>query len=425
MCVAVEDGPSDRLLRGGGDDKEKLSDYIGSARSIWTEGTTMKSETPDFLPLRIGCRTTPKTCPFASSLALGASLGLASLLLATGTPAQAAGAIVSTLAGSGAEGSVDGPGDKASFLRPQSVAVDASGNVYVADRYSNKIRKITQAGVVSTLAGSGTVGSADGVGAKASFNEPVGVAVDASGNVYVADYANSKIRMVTSAGVVSTFAGSGAQGSADGPPATASFNLPTGVAVDTSGNLYVADFGNHKIRKVTPAGIVSTLAGSAVQGSIDGPGEKASFQRPQGVAVDASGNVYVADRHNNKIRKITPKGVVSTLAGSGAPGIAGGPGAKASFNEPVGVAVDASGNVYVADYASSRIRMVTSAGIVSTVAGSGAQGSADGREYSASFFVPTGVAVDAAGNLYVADYGNQKVRKITKVVGKRPFGSKP
>ena len=321
--------------------------------------------------------------------------------------------VVSSLAGSGSQGSSDGTGSAASFYHPSGVAVDGSGNVYVADADNNKIRKVSPSGVVSTLAGSGSSGSTDGTGSSASFNGPCGVAVDGSGNVYVADHYNHKIRKVSPSGVVSTLAGSGSIGSADGTGGDASFFFPYGVAVDGSGNVYVADADNNKIRKVSPSGVVSTLAGSGGYGSADGTGSAASFNRPYGVAVDGSGNVYVADGGNNTIRKVSPSGVVSTLAGSGSWGSSDGTGGAASFNQPTGVAVDGSGNVYVADQNNNKIRKVSPSGVVSTLAGSGISGSSDGTGSDASFYYPNGVAVDGSGNVYVADYNNNLIRKIT------------
>ena len=203
--------------------------------------------------------------------------------------------------------------------------------------------------------------------------------MDSAGNVYVADYGNSKIRKITPAGVVAAFAGSGAQGDADGTASAASFNYPESVAVDSAGNVYVADYGNDEIRKITRAGVVTTFAGSGAPGDADGTGSAASFNGPEGIAVDSAGNVYVADYGNNKIRKITPAGVVTTLAGSGAQGDAGGTGSAASFDGPEGVAVDSADNVYVGDEFNNDIRKITSAGVVTTFAGSGAQGGADGQ----------------------------------------------
>ncbi|HTW74975.1 MAG TPA: hypothetical protein VMD56_08680 [Steroidobacteraceae bacterium] len=258
-------------------------------------------------------------------------------------------------------------------------AVDSAGKVYVADYGHDEICEITPAGVVTTLAGSGVQGDADGTGSAASFSYPESVALDSAGNVYVADYGNNQIRKITPAGMVTTLAGSGVKGDTDGTGSAASFNGPEGVAVDSAGNVYVADDGNNEIRKVTPAGLVTTLAGLGAQGDADGTGKAASFNGPEGVAVDSAGNVYVADYGNNEIRKITPAGVVTTLAGSGAQGDADGTGRAASFDGPEGVAVDSAGNVYVGDEFNDRIREVSPAGVVTTLAGAGAQGDADAR----------------------------------------------
>ncbi len=327
------------------------------------------------------------------------------------------GQVVTTLAGSGATGSADGAGAVATFYFPSSVAVDSSGNVYVADTLNRKIRKVTTGGAVVTLAGSGARGSADGTSAAATFELPLGVAVDSSGNVYVADADNNKIRKVTPAGVVTTFAGSGGRGSTDGVSALAAFDYPEGVAVDPTGTVYVGDVGNHKIRKISPAGTVSTLAGSGAPGSADGTGSAATFDGPSGLAVDSSGTLYVADVNSNKIRKITPDGAVTTLAGSGVRGGADGVGTAATFDGPAGVAVDSSGNIYVADLNNNKIRKITSAGQVSTLAGSGPAGSADGAGPDATFNSPAGVAVDSGASLYVADFYNNKIRKITQPAG--------
>jgi len=322
---------------------------------------------------------------------------------------------VTTFAGSISPGDADGTGNKASFYHPSGVALDGSGNVYVVDSYNNQIRKITPAGVVSTLAGSTTQGNTDGTGSKASFYLPIGVAVDSNGNVYVADSGNHLIRKITPAGVVSTLAGSTTFGYADGTGSKASFNYPSGVAVDSNGNVYVADNNNNEIRKITPAGVVSTLAGSTAQGNADGTGSAASFNSPTDVTVDSNGNVYVVDQFNYAIRKITPAGVVSTLAGSTTAGSSDGTGSAASFNAPTGVAVDDSGNLYVADTYNHENRKITPAGVVSTLAGSTTKGSSDGTGSAASFDQPYGVAVDGSGNVYVADYNNHEIRKLTPV----------
>ena len=322
---------------------------------------------------------------------------------------------VSTFAGSG-QGASEGTVTAAMFNYPAGLTMDATGNIYVTEYSGNKIRKITPTGVVSTFAGSGGIGSVDGTGTASSFNGPNAIAIDdASGNVYVADVFNYKIRKITPARAVSTFAGNGLSGSSDGGSETsAQFHTPSGVAVDASGNVYVADTENHKIRKITPTGVVSTFAGSGVIGAADGTGTASSFYAPMGVAVDASGNIYVADMKNRKIRKITPAGEVSTLAGNGNYGSIDGIGTNPSFKGPIGVAVDASGNVYVVDEYDHKIRKVTAAGVVSTLAGSGTYGSIDGTGTVASFKNPRGVLVDAAGNVYVADSGSHRIRKIVQ-----------
>ena len=327
--------------------------------------------------------------------------------------------MVATLAGYPRRfGSTDGTGSAARFDSPEDVAVDSQGNVHVADHDNHTIRKITSAGVVTTLAGSaGNSGNTDGTGADARFAYPSSVAVDSQGNVYVADWIYDTIRKITSAGVVSTLAGSaGSSGSADGTGADARFDRPRGVAVDSQDNVYVADEDNHTIRKITSSGVVTTLAGSAgSSGSTDGTGVVARFYEPRDVAVDSQGNVYVADRRNQTIRKVTPAGVVTTIAGSvGNSGNTDGTGADAKFSYPTGVAADSQGNVYVADCYNHTIRKVTPAGVVTTIAGSaGSSGSTDGTGTDARFYWPYGVAVDSASNVYVADEYNHTIRKIT------------
>ena len=317
---------------------------------------------------------------------------------------------VATVAGNGTLGFADGNIADARFYQPTGVAVDAAGNIYVADSENHRIRKITPGGIVSTLAGSGTAGSAEGAGTAAQFNSPRAVAVDATGNVYVADGINNKIRKITPAGEVSTLAGSGAYGFADGDGANAKFYFPKGIAVDASGNLYVADDINHRIRKITPTGTVTTIAGST-SGSDDGDGINAKFNSPRGVTLDAAGNIYVADAANHRIRKITPTGTVSTIAGSTV-GVTEGIGTAAKFNTPSGIAVDASGNIYVADDENERIRKITTNGTVSTLAGGFLQGFTDGVGGDAQFRSPTALAIDASGNIYVADRHNHSIRKI-------------
>jgi mucin-19 len=314
---------------------------------------------------------------------------------------------ISRFVGNGLSGYFDGV---ERFYTPNGLTVDSVGNVYVADQANQRIRKITPAGLISTVAGNGTTTFADGTGTNATFNQPTGVAIDSSGNIYVADRSNNRIRKITSAGVVTTFAGSSA-GSANGTGTNATFNAPRGVTVDSEGNVYVADGGNNCIRKITPEGVVTTLAGGT-SGSLNGTGTNARFWNPQGVAVDSSGNIYVADRSNNRIRKITSAGVVTTLAGNTV-GYQDGTGTNALFNQPYGITVDSAGTVYVADTLNYRIRKITSGGVVTTLAGSGTATFADGTGTNASFNTPQGIAVDSSGNVYVGDTNNDLIRKIT------------
>ena len=328
--------------------------------------------------------------------------------------------VVTTLAGSGSAAFADGTGAAASFLGPRGIAViPSSGNIVVADTSNERIRLVTPAGVVTTLAGSGSPAYADGTGAAASFNSPRAVAViPSSGVIVVADYSNNRIRLVTQAGVVTTLAGSGSGAFADGTGAAASFNQPHGVAViPSTGDIVVADTANNRIRLITPLGVVTTLAGSNAGTFANGTGTAARFQSPHGVAVLPDGNIVVADMNNMRIRLVTyPGGVVTTLAGSGSNAFADGTGAAASFQYPSAVAVIPSTNVIVvADSDNTRIRLVTyPGGVVTTLAGSGSNAFADGTGAAASFFYVYGVAVDPfTDRVYVADVGNNRIRQIT------------
>lgn len=371
------------------------------------------------------------------------------------------GSTLALFAGEASVGAnLDGTGTAARFLGPRGIAADGTGTLYVADTENFTIRKITPGGAVTTIAGAPRErGFADGTGSAARFQNPVGIAVDASGNVFVADMSNHSIRKVAPSGTVTTVAGNGQPGSDDGTGAAARFVTPEGVAVDRAGNLYVSDTGNFTIRKITVAGVVTTVAGAPGQGgSTDGPASQARFLAPRGLAVDSSGNVLIADS-SNTIRKLIPDelipgGVVVTFSGlAGAIGAADGLGANASFNRPQDVAVDGAGNIYVADTGNHRIRKITSAGIVSTVpsepiasprslavvpdgriyvaddatsrivviAPSGAVSTfaggdpsllLDGLGINARFNGADQIAADGAGNLYVVDKENSAVRKI-------------
>jgi sugar lactone lactonase YvrE len=315
----------------------------------------------------------------------------------------------------------------ARFNFPVGITSDSAGNLYVADRNNSTIRKITQTGVVTTLAGAPLqTGNVDATGSAARFNLPSGVAADRAGTVYVADTANHTIRRISPAGAVTTIAGAAMNnGSNDGEGTAARFNSPSSVAVDGAGNLYVADTLNYAVRRITPTGSVSTIAGKlGVPGYVDGPGTEAQFIKPEGITVDNAGNVYVTDtdffpschlctRTNSTIRKITPAGVVSTLAGIPLTiGSADGPGNAASFSYPAGLTVDGSGTLYVADTNNFTIRKVTAAGVVSTFAGTPkAEGSVDGTGTAARFAYPKGITLDPSGNLFVTEAFT--VRKIT------------
>jgi len=335
------------------------------------------------------------------------------------TPTEVIYTTVSTLAGKGGHGFADGAGSTAQFDHPVGVAVNSQGTVYVADGWNNCIRQISAAGVVSTLAGSQAYGLADGQGAAAQFSHPSGLVVDAQGTIYVADTYTNCIRKITPGGLVSTLAGSYNKGYADGTGPNALFDSPTAIAIDAQGMLYVADTHNQRIRKVTPAGVVSTVAGGGPTGFgkgsfADGVGEAARFNAPYGVAVDAQGTLYVADAWNYRIRKITPAGVVSTLAGSGANAFADGPAAVAQFYFPYSVAVGAGGIVYVADFGANRIRKIQADGMVSTLAGvSENEEFLDGPIGQAKFAAPASLTIGTSGIMYVGDTGNAKIRKIT------------
>jgi sugar lactone lactonase YvrE len=326
--------------------------------------------------------------------------------------------IVSTLAGtSGQNGFVNGVGAAARFYNPMDIDLDAAGNIYVIERWNHAVRKITPNGTVTTLAGSGEIGDANGTGTAAKFDFPTGITVDRNGNVYVADQDNHVIRKITPNGVVTTLAGTtNVSGFANGAATTSKFYYPFGVTVDNNGNVYVADRFNHAIRKISPTGEVSTFAGAIGEsGNVDGTGTAAKFNYPTDLDVDAAGNVYVSDNDNHVIRKITPAGVVTTVAGSsGVRGSANGTGTAATFSNPYNIAVDASGNLYVGDMSNHVIRKITTLGVVSTFAGIvGEEGNDDGKSSVAKFSYPRGVAVDAAGNVYVADEENATIRKIT------------
>lgn len=314
-------------------------------------------------------------------------------------------------------------GPQARFNSPDGITVAPSGDVYVVDAGNATIRRIAPSGRITTIAGSpGVTGSADGNGSAASFNAPAGIAADRAGNLYVADTGNNTIRKITPSGATITFAGTpGVAGSTDGAGTTASFNQPSGVATDAAGNVYVADTRNYAIRRITPSGTVTTIAGTkGARGTADG-GSTASFLGPRAITVDGAGNLYVTDtffipspifsRDMSTIRRVSPDGTVTTLAGQPTSGggvtDTDGTGSQARFYNASGITTNTDGSiVYVADTSNQKIRRMTAGGVVDTLPVTLSDGTA------ARFTYPRGIALDGSGNLYVADTGNHVIRRI-------------
>jgi sugar lactone lactonase YvrE len=299
--------------------------------------------------------------------------------------------------------------------------VDSAGNLYIADSGNQRIRKVTPRETITTVAGNGTMSySGDGgPAARASLSWPYGVAVDSSGSLFLTDSGNNRVRKVTPDGMIRTVAGNGKPGYSgdNGPARNAQFNGPDGIALDTAGNLYIVDAENQRIRKVTPRGVISTIAGDGARGySGDGGlARSAQLNRPSGVAVDPGGSLYIADSGNDRVRKVTPRGIVSTMAGNGMLGYSGddGPATSAQLLLPRGVAVDSAGNLYIAD-GNKRVRKVARGGAISTVAGNGQfEFSGDGGPATrARLSGPWSVALDSAGTLYFSDYFYGHIRKV-------------
>ena len=347
-------------------------------------------------------------------------IGIILSVLPMGTPrsgfsaATSAPTLVVTVAGSGQKGSTNGPGEMAQFDWPTGIVIGADWTIYVADYANHLIRKITPDGVVTTLAGSGVPGYVDGRGTLAQFRGPESLAIDDAGNLYIAEADNYRIRKVTPDGTVTTVAGNGQQGDRDGPADHAQFGYPTGIARDTQGVLYIADRGAHKIRKITPDGQVSTLAGSGIPGYTDGVGEAAQFHDPLTLTIDRQGQLYVADAGSHTIRVVSPSGRVTTLAGTPVPGMADGHGRDARFNWPTGIVHDQEGTLFVTDANNALVRRISPDGHVTTLAGNGRAGFDDGPGLTAQFNFPTGLAVDLNGNIYVADSANNRIRRISE-----------
>lgn len=297
---------------------------------------------------------------------------------------------VTPFAGSGMNDDLDGEASLASFVDPTAVALDANGTLYLSS--GSAIRKISPLGTVTTLT--------------RDLVSPQHMVVDASGNIYVADSGAHLVRKITPAGVITTVAGNGAAMSMDGQGSSASFNRPWGIALDAAGNLYVTESAGHRIRKITPDAMVTTFAGTGMVGNMDGLGTAAGFSNPKGITLDAAGTIYLADKDNHSIRTITKDGMVSTLTNS--------TGARVAFTEPSGVQVDAQGAVYVGTSRGRIVGRVSPAGVVTTLAGQpGIAGSITGSGSGARFVFPSSVALDGAGNLFVLDTGTRLIRKIT------------
>jgi sugar lactone lactonase YvrE len=336
-------------------------------------------------------------------------------------------AIITTVAGNGTKG-YNGDGGaavSAELFNPIGIAFDSAGNLYIADDHNFRIRKVSPSGIITTVAGGGQMGFAGDGGAatSASLNQPHDVAVDSSGNLYIADSYNFRIRKVDSSGIITTVAGNGTEGfGGDGGAAiSAELGYPGSIAVDSMGNLYIEEvLGDRRsnIRKVSTSGIISTVAGKGTTDGFSGDGGAAilaEFSYPYGVGLDSSGNLYIVDSGNNRIRKVNTSGVISTVAGGGTGGLGdGGPATSAELNSPVGIAFDSSGNFYFADDNNQLIRKVSTSGIISTVAGNGYFGFNGDNipATSAMLASPTDVAIDTSGNLYFTDRLNQRVRKV-------------
>ncbi len=354
-----------------------------------------------------------------------AAIALHSPLFTPRLAAQSSAAI-STVAGTGTGGyraSDDGAAATAAQLNaPAGVAADGSGNLYIADKDNNRIRKVdASTGNISTFAGGGSALGDGGAATAAQLDQPEAAALDGSGNLYIADTQEDRIRKVdASTGNISTVAGGGSSffGIGDGGPATSAYvNEPVGVIADGSGNLYIAVSRGHRIRKVDTAGVITTIAGTGT-GGFSGDGAAAAsaqLNTPYGAALDGSGNLYIVDGNNNRIRKVDTAGVITTIAGGGSALGDGGPATSAQLNNPADAALDAAGNLYIADFGNHRIRKIDTAGVITTIAGTGAGGfSGDGgAPAEAQLNGPFGVALDGAGNLYIADRNNNRIRKVT------------
>ena len=356
----------------------------------------------------------------------GAALGVVAILFSVASVHASAddGSVITTVAGNGTQGYAGdgGPATSAELNNPEGARLDSLGNLYISDAGNCRIRKVNPAGVISTIVGNGTCGSS-GVGGPATnaeLNEPGPVVVDSSGDIYIPDTFNCRVlEVISTSGVVVSVAGNGTCG-----PTAAELNEPYDVALDSAGNLYIADYLNNRIQKRSSIdGTVATYAGNGTAGFAGdgGPATTAEMNKPVGLAMDAADNLYIADSGNQRVRKVNAAGIITTIAGNGSTGYSGdgGPATNAALNAPISVAVTASGgDLYIADYSNNAVRRVGPAGGISTVAGDGVSGcSGDGgAATSAQLDPPRGLGLDSSGNLYIADYSCQEVRKATRPI---------
>lgn len=311
----------------------------------------------------------------------------------------------------GSVGTADGQGTEAQLYNPTGLALDSQGNFVLTDSSSGTIRKVTPDGVVSTIAG-GNLGYADGKGREARFHNPYGVVVDSNDNIYVADSSNHRIRKITSDGTVTTLAGSRAD-YADGKGEEGRFNQPQWLVFDNEGNLLVSDKWNHRIRKVTLEGRVSTLVGTGLAyWLVDGPAASATLQFPAGLAADSEGHIFIADSGHRRVRHLNVQGVVQTFSGSGSVGFVDGDPTEAKLGQISGVAVDAFGNLFVSDSSNYSIRKIDKYGRVTTLFGDGHDGKSVGSAVDSRVYGPRGLVMGKDGNLYVADAGNHRILKV-------------
>ncbi|MFF7991977.1 RICIN domain-containing protein [Kitasatospora xanthocidica] len=341
------------------------------------------------------------------------------------TGSESPAPVISTVAGTGVAGPKgdNGPAVRAELNRPFGIAVDSTGTLYFADRDNHRVRKVTTDGRISTVAGTGTAGFGgdNGPAGKAQLNYPRGVVVDSAGILYIADGDNHRVRKVTADGTITTIAGTGTAGSTgdNGPANKAQLVSPFGVVVDSTGILYIADYDDHRVRKVTADGTITTIAGTGTAGfsGDGGPADQAQLNRPHALVMDSAGSLYIAESGNHRIRKITADGIITTIAGTGTAGSTGddGPADQAQLNIPTGVVVDSAGTLYIADYGNHRVRKITADGTITTIAGTGTAASTGdgGPGDEAQLDSPVGLALDCVGTLYIAEYSGNRIRRIT------------